>query len=303
MEHEEFEQEDFPRLRPNVQQKMPNRTQLKRSLLPENVEVIVRPNPRIHFPDKTRLKKQEITLSASIGRVVSWVPKSNGVRLTAAAAVAALIWFNFPIIKTTSIEPSAGIPPSPVQPEYADTEVLEPLILASHPSEIPSNPTLKKSIKPPAIWIDLPMASPLTSLAPQSPIGPERTASAMLLTPASLTVEPVILPIQVLSPSPTGELLMAFLDDQPIGGAVRAAKALPIQFGHWAESGKDKAQLLARQVETRRSELQNIFASRRNHVIELQEQFKMKWVEFWKKNQRPVTKMQGDASTAQTPLK
>jgi hypothetical protein len=38
-------------------------------------------------------------------------------------------------------------------------------------------------------------------------------------------------------------------------------------------------------------------------VIELQEQFKMKWVEFWKKNQRPVTKMKGDASTAQTPRK
>lgn len=297
-----MEHDDNPKLRPNAQQKMPNRVQLKRSLLPDNTELILSPSLRIQFPDKTRLKKQEFTLSASFGRVVSWVPTSNGVRLTA-AAVLAMFCFDFSMTDAPPNKPKADILHPSAQPHFPINEVLEPLILASHPFEIPTHLTFKKSVTPSSIWSDLPTRSPLTFMVPQPPICPERTTTATLLAPSSLALEKAIIPTQSIDLSTNGEMLLAFLEDQPIGGAVRAVKALPRQIGVWAERGKEKAQFLTRQLETRRTHLQNEFTSRKNRVIELQEQLQMKWMGFWKKNQNPVTKMQDDASTAQTSKK
>ena len=115
--------DDFPKLQPTTGARMPNKANLKRSLLPENSPLVLQPDLNISHPDKQGLKRipHASPRKGKIPRIPT-MPTRTWHRWTAglaAALLGTLIWFAGP-----SPDPmSPGHPPSPEPNPSTNAEV------------------------------------------------------------------------------------------------------------------------------------------------------------------------------------
>lgn len=235
--HNEYDQDEFPRLRP-PQTGLPDKSSLKRSLIPAGAPAVLAPDLRVTFPDKARLKQIP---TATTGRVVPLRPISARrawATGAVAAAVAGLVWLASP--EASPIAPAAA--PAP---------------MASIPAESMAQPMARSLQTPTAIFVSSHTETPLAAEAQEfqpirmasSPIRPlEARQIAGISEPifpagelqwqtAGVAAQDVPAMFASESTPPARErlqsaqeVLTAFVAEQPIGGAIARVKSLRDSF-------------------------------------------------------------------------
>lgn len=229
---------EFPRLRaPRTQ--MPGKAGLKRSLIPAEAPLVLKPDLRVTFADKEGLKR----IAAPAGRVVRLrlsSVRASGATATVAAAVAVMVWFASPI--ETPLAPPAA--PTPLASKSADASAIAnatiPAQLVASTSRTRKAGTTPDVTEPRDVW----MASAEPSAATAAPMAfLERKFTGeipMTFPPSNELLVPESADFQELTIAEASgsapaiqnrlltaqEAIAAFVADQPIGGAIERVKSL-----------------------------------------------------------------------------
>lgn len=230
--------DDFPRLRA-PQTQMPGKAGLKRSLIPAQEPIVLKPDLRVTFADKEGLKR----IAAPAGRVVRmrWSSARASWATTAvAAAVAVMVWFASPI--ETPLAPPAA--PAPLAAKSADARAISnaPITaqLVASTSRTLTAGTTTDLTEPRDVW----MASAESSAATAAPMAfLERKFTGeipMTFAPSNELLVPAaaefceLADVKASGSAPAiqdrlltaQEAIAAFVADQPIGGAIERVKNL-----------------------------------------------------------------------------
>lgn len=282
--------DDFPKLQPPTGARMPNKANLKRSLLPENSPLVLQPDLNISHPDKQGLKRipHASPRTAKIPRIPT-MPTRTWHRWTAglaAALLGTLIWFAGP-----SPDPmSPGHPPSPepnpatnaevhrntlqtATPEHPEADAslagiptpseknnINAIAKSSADTRIETHASDASTLKRPNLLAQLPVrpASQVQNMAPrlalaspaiqarQNPLPDENWAIANEKRTSTSEVS-------------GAQTVWAFLEDQPVGAAVRGVKFAAQRIDKLLKSFPESEQMINQRARQTTSDWRNAF--------------------------------------------